>query len=54
MEMTQHFSDYRKTDGGLMMAFEQSRVLPQYTVNITNKKVEINKEIDPTIFDMPK
>lgn len=54
MEVTIHFSDYRKTDGGPMMAFQQTTELPQYTVNTTFKKIEVNKEIDPTIFDMPK
>ena len=53
-ETTVRFSDYRKTDGGPMMAFAQERVLPQVTLEITTKKVDINKEIDPKIFEMPK
>jgi hypothetical protein len=53
-ETTVRFTDYRKTDGGPIMSFQQSRELPQYTLNITFKKVEINKEIDPAIFAMPK
>ena len=53
-EVTTTFSDYRKTDGGPLEAFTQVRVLPQYTLNITLKKVEVNKEIDPAIFEMPK
>ncbi|HTQ64211.1 MAG TPA: hypothetical protein VMI12_05410 [Puia sp.] len=49
------FSNYKKTDFGYVMAMEQSISLPQgLTVNITNKKVDINKDIDPKIFDMPK
>jgi hypothetical protein len=53
-ETTVNFSDYRKTDGGPLMSFTQSRVLPQVTLNVNIKKVEINKEIDPAIFQMPK
>jgi len=48
------FSDYRKTDFGNVMPFEQQVVLPQLTLNIINKKIEMNKEIDPKIFEMPK
>jgi hypothetical protein len=54
METTVLFSDYRKLDGGYVLNFGQQISLPMYTLNITNKKVEVNKEIDPAIFDMPK
>lgn len=53
-ETTATFSDYKKTDFGYVMAYSQQLVLPQITLNITHKKIEINKTIDPTIFDMPK
>ncbi len=48
------FSDYRKLDNGLFIPYKIERALPQYTLNITHQKVEINKEIDPAIFEMPK
>lgn len=54
VESTARFSDYRKTDFGYTMAFVQKVELPQFTLEITNKKVEVNKAIDPAIFDMPK
>ena len=54
METTVTFSDYRKLDGGFVFNFAQQVVLPMYTLSITNKKVEVNKPIDPSIFDMPK
>lgn len=54
METTVTFSDYRKLDGGYVFNFGQQVVLPMYTLNITHKKVEVNKPIDPSIFDMPK
>lgn len=53
VESTASFSDYRKTDFGYTIAFVQKVELPQITLNITNKKVEVNKEIDPAIFVMP-
>lgn len=50
-----NFSNYQKTDFGYVIAMKQELILPQgLTLNITNKKVEINKDIDPGIFEMPK
>jgi hypothetical protein len=54
METTVIFSDYRKLDGGYVLNFGQQVALPMYTLNITHKKVEVNKPIDPAIFEMPK
>jgi hypothetical protein len=54
IETTVIFSDYRKLDGGYVLNFGQQVVLPQYTLNITHKKVDVNKPIDPAIFEMPK
>lgn len=54
METTVLFSDYRKLDGGYVLNFGQQVSLPMYTLNITHKKVEVNKPVDPAIFDMPK
>lgn len=53
-EQTIIFSDYKKTDAGYPVPYTQQVVLPQVTFNIVNKKVEINKAIDPVIFEMPK
>jgi hypothetical protein len=49
-----HFSDYKKTDAGLVLPGKQSFDNPQGTVTITNNKFEVNKDIDPAIFEMPK
>ena len=48
------FSDYRKLDGGYVMAYTQSLELPQVSLVITNQKITVNQTIDPTIFNMPK
>jgi hypothetical protein len=53
-ETVLNFSDFRKTDFGVVMAFGLQIVLPQITLNVNDKKIEINKDIDPKIFDMPK
>lgn len=54
VEQNFSFSDFKKTDYGFVTAHTTAMELPQgMTVNITIKKVEINKEIDPKIFDKP-
>ena len=53
IETTAAFSDYRFTNG-YSLAYSQQVILPQVTLNITNKKVEMNKDIDPAMFEMPK
>ncbi|HEY4061163.1 MAG TPA: hypothetical protein VGM30_04645 [Puia sp.] len=54
IETTISYADYKKTDAGFVMYGSRSITLPQYTVNFTNKKIEVNKDVDPKIFDMPK
>jgi len=54
-ETTITFSNYQKTEFGYVIAMGQQITTPQgITLNITNKKVEVNKEIDPKVFEMPK
>ena len=54
IEITTVYSDYRKTADGFVIPFSQEITLPGFTFTITSKKVEINKEIDPGIFEKPK
>jgi hypothetical protein len=54
VDVTGLFSDYRKLDNGLLIPFKLERQLPQYSLVITHQKVEVNKDIDPAIFEMPK
>ena len=54
IERNIHLSDYKKTEGGPLLPSVQSFDVPQGTITITNKKITINKDIDPAIFDMPK
>jgi hypothetical protein len=54
IETTVLFSNFQKTDYGLVVSYAREVTLPQGTITITDKKVEINKPIDPAIFEMPK
>lgn len=54
-EVSTVFSDYKKTDGGFVLPYSTEITLPQgFSISSTIKKVEVNKDIDPAIFDMPK
>lgn len=54
MEITVNFSDYRKLEGGFAFPYSQTVIRPMATVSFTHKKVEVNKPLDPAIFEMPK
>jgi len=49
------FSDFRKTDLGYMIPYAiDLDIGGQFTLTIAVKKVEVNKTIDPAVFEMPK
>ena len=55
IEITSDYSDYRKTDAGLMMPYSIAIDLGgQFALTMTIKKVELNKTIDPSDFAMSK
>jgi len=54
IDIATQFSDFKKTPDGYVMPFSVELDIPGLTLTFTNKKIEINKEIDPAIFDMPK
>lgn len=52
---TSLLSDYRKTDIGYVMPFAAEITLPQgFTLNTSITKVDINSNVDASVFDMPK
>ena len=51
---TAKYSDFRKTDFGNTLPFNEEVVLPQgFQVTYKINKVEANKAVDPSIFNMP-
>jgi Domain of unknown function (DUF4292) len=54
VDITTTFSDYRKTDIGFMLPYAIDVDLGQFQFSVTIKKIEMNKEIDPAVFAMPK
>lgn len=55
VDVTTTYTDYKKTDVGYMMPYQMDVDFGgQFQLSISVKKVELNKTIDPSIFDMPK
>jgi hypothetical protein len=55
VDVTTSFSDYRKTDLGYSVPYAIDLDLGgQFSLSIALKKIELNKTIDPAIFEMPK
>ncbi len=55
IETVSVFSNYKKTDYGYVVANNtELTVGPGITLNMTTKKVDVNKDIDTKIFEMPK
>ena len=55
VDVTTKLSDYRKTDVGYMMPYMIDIDFGgQFALSISIKKVELNKTVDPAIFEMPK
>jgi len=52
--VTTTLSNYQKTDFGVAMPYALNVDMGQFALAVTVQKVEINKTIDPAIFDMPK
>jgi len=51
--VTTSYSNYQKTDFGMFIPYTIDVGMGQFQMKMTTKKVEVNKVIDPTIFDMP-
>ncbi|PWU00414.1 MAG: outer membrane lipoprotein-sorting protein [Bacteroidetes bacterium] len=55
MDISISYSNYQKTDYGIPVASNfEANYGDQFSMTSTIKKVEVNKAVDPKIFDMPK
>lgn len=52
--ITVSYSDYKKTDFGIAMPFTTNLDMGQFALKVNTKKVEVNKAVDPSMFDMSK
>ena len=48
------FSDYKKTDFGIVVPYTKNVDMGSFSMPSTITKLEINKELDSSIFEMPK
>jgi outer membrane lipoprotein-sorting protein len=55
MEVTSNFSNFKKADLGIVFPFSSEISYGgQFNITVTVNKIELNKKIDPSVFDMPK
>lgn len=54
VEATTTYSDHKKTDFGIVLPYTKSVDMGMFQYVQKTEKVEVNKAIDPKIFDMPK
>lgn len=52
--VTVGFSDYKKNDSGFLYPYTTNIDMGQFALKVNAKKVEVNKPVDPSIFEMPK
>jgi len=54
VEVTTTFADYKKTDFGIVIPYTRNVDTGMFQMTQKVNKVEVNKEIDPMIFEIPK
>jgi hypothetical protein len=55
VDITTTFSDYRKTEVGYQVPYSiDVNMGEQFSMTMTVKNVQLNKAIDPAVFEMPK
>jgi hypothetical protein len=54
IDVTTTFSDFKKTDFGIVLPYARNVDLGQFQLDQKVTKIEVNKEIDPKIFEMSK
>jgi hypothetical protein len=54
IEIISSFSDYRKTDFGIVVPYTHSIDYGGFALTYKVTKIEVNKKVDPKIFEIPK
>ena len=54
VDITTTYTDYKKTDFGITLPYAKNIDMGMFQMAQKVSKVEVNKEIDPKIFEMPK
>ena len=54
VDVTTTFSDYKKTDFGILLPYAKNVDMGMFQFAQKTDKVEVNKQIDPKIFEIPK
>ena len=54
VEVTTTYSDYKKTDFGIVLPYTKNIDMGMFQMAQKLNKVEVNKAIDPKIFELPK
>lgn len=54
VDVTTTYSDYKKTDFGIMLPYSKNIDMGMFQMTQKLGKAEVNKTIDPKIFEMPK
>lgn len=54
VDVTTTYGDYKKTDFGVVIAYKKDIDMGMFQMSQKVDKVEVNKEIDAKIFDIPK
>ncbi|HVB02238.1 MAG TPA: hypothetical protein VNE41_00830 [Chitinophagaceae bacterium] len=54
VQVTVNYSDYRKTDSGIVMPYQYDIVLGNFDLAYTINTIKFNMPMDPSIFAMPK
>ena len=54
VDVTTTYSDYKKTDFGILLPYTKSIDMGMFQMAQKAEKMEVNKAIDPKIFDIPK
>lgn len=52
--VTVGYSDFKKTDFGVSLPYSTNIDMGQFALKVATKKVEVNKTVDPSIFEIPK